>query len=209
MVNNKTMNNNIDSVDFSLKERILKLLIENKEPQTILQISGKLKADYKNTFQAVNKIYPDLIFKNKIGSLNLVEIKSASSPDIYSLENKRARQFLNANKKLSLIKKDIESLNYPFLVALVFGSVVKKTETEKSDIDICIISDNKLKTEELISKLGLLPMNLEIHDFTAREFESMLEKKENNLASEIIKNNVILYGIENYYNLISKWMKKE
>jgi len=37
----------------------------------------------------------------------------------------------------------------------------------------------------------------------------MLNKKELNLAKEIIKNNIILYGIENYYNLISKWTKKE
>ena len=94
-------------------------------------------------------------------------------------------------------------------IVLAFGSIVKKTNIQKSDIDICIISDNKLKTQELISKLGLLPLKLEIQNFSVKEFESMLEKKQNNLASEIIKNNVILYGVENYYNLISKWMKKE
>jgi hypothetical protein len=37
----------------------------------------------------------------------------------------------------------------------------------------------------------------------------MIEKKQNNLGQEIVKNNVILYGIENYYNLIAPWMKKE
>jgi len=47
--------------------------------------------------------------------------------------------------------------------------------------------------QELISKLKLLPLNIEIHDFLIKEFELMLEKKENNLANEIIKNNVILY----------------
>ena len=194
--------------NLSLKEKILKLLIENKNPETILQIAEKLKADYKNTFQAVNKLYPDLIYKNKTGSINLIEIKLIPSPEIYSIEDKRTKQFLHKNKRLCLIKKDIESLNYPFFIILAFGSVVKETNTEKSDIDICIISDNKLKTQELISKLKLLPLNIEIHDFLIKEFELMLEKKENNLANEIIKNNVILYGVENYYNLASKWMKK-
>ena len=52
-------------------------------------------------------------------------------------------------------------------------------------------------------------MPLEIQDFNVKEFESMLDKKENNLAKEIIKNNIVLFGTENYYNLISKWMKKE
>ena len=32
----------------------------------------------------------------------------------------------------------------------------------------------------------------------------MIEKKQNNLGHEIIKNNIILYGVENYYNLIEK-----
>ena len=41
------------------------------------------------------------------------------------------------------------------------------------------------------------------------EFESMLKTKENNVGKEIVKNNIILYGVENYYNLISRWMKKE
>lgn len=206
MVNNKIMPN---SLNLSLKERILKLLIENKSPKTILQIAESLKVDYKNTFQAVNKLYPDLIYKNKTGSINLIEIKLAPSSEIYSLEGKRTKQFLHKNTKLSLIKKDIESLNYPFLIALAFGSIVKNTNTEKSDIDICILSDNQSKAQELISKLGLLPINLEIQSFSIKEFESMLEKKQNNLANEIIKNNVILYGIDNYYHLISKWMKKE
>ena len=58
--------------------------------------------------------------------------------------------------------------------------------------------------------LNLLSLKLEIQEFTTKEFISMIEKKkkQNNLGNEIIKSNIILYGIENYYNLISKWMKK-
>jgi predicted nucleotidyltransferase len=206
MVNNKIVNK---TLSLSLKEKILKLLIENKNPRTILQIAENLKVDYKNTFQAVNKLYPDLIYKDKMGNLNIVEIKLTPSPEIYSVEDKRAKQFLHENKELFLIRKDIESLNYPFFIVLTFGSIVKKTNTKKSDIDVCIISDNKLKTHELMSKLRLLPLNLEMHNFSVSEFEAMLGKKENNLANEIIKNNIILFGIDNYYNLVSKWMKKE
>lgn len=58
-------------------------------------------------------------------------------------------------------------------------------------------------------KLNLLSLRLEIHEFTTNEFISMIEKTQNNLGHEIIKKNIILYGIENYYNLISKWTKKE
>lgn len=196
-------------INFSLKEKILKLLIEAKNPFTIKQIAENLKADYKNTFLAINKLYPDIIYKNKIGNSNVIEIKLAPNKDIFLLEEKRTSQFLQENKNLILIKKDVESLNYPFFIVLVFGSYAKKTNTIHSDIDICIISDNVSKTKELISKFHLLPLKLEIHDFNFMEFESMMEKKQKNIAYEIIKNNIILYGIDNYYNLISKWMKKD
>jgi hypothetical protein len=37
----------------------------------------------------------------------------------------------------------------------------------------------------------------------------MLKTKEKNVGKEIVKNNIILCGIENYYRLIQPWMKKE
>ena len=108
-----------------------------------------------------------------------------------------------------MVKEDVTSLNYPFLIVLIFGSYIKGTKTDKSDIDLCIISDDKIKSNKLIEKLSLLPFNIEIQNFTVEEFEAMLKIKENNVGKEIIKNNILLFGIENYYNLISKWMKKE
>src|SRR3989338_7363629 len=107
------------------------------------------------------------------------------------------------NKQLELVKHDIENINYPFLIVLIFGSYVKKTQAKNSDIDLCIICDHKEKTKELI------PLKLELHSFTTNEFDSMLKTKEENVGKEIVKNNLILYGIEGYYNLISRWMKKE
>lgn len=200
---------NRGKIKYSFREKILKFLLENKQKWSILEIANKLQKDYKNTFQAIDKLYPDLIYKEKKGSMNLIEIKLTPNTILYSVEEKRTKEFLEENKKLKLIKEDIEKINYPFFIVLLFGSVAKKTATEKSDIDICIISDNKEKTNELISKLKLLPYPIEIQDFKISEFESMLNKKEGNVAKEIIKNNIILYGIENYYNLISRWMKNE
>jgi predicted nucleotidyltransferase len=189
------------------KEKLLKYLIENKEPHSILEASGAIVVDYKNTYNTIKNFSPDILSKNKLGNTTLIEIKLSPNPEVLSIEHKRAGMFLSENKKLELIKKDAELVGYPFMILLIFGSYVKKNKTEKSDIDLCIISDNKIKTEELISKLRLLPLNLEIHDFNVKEFESMLELKKENIAKEIIKNNVILYGIENYYNLIAKSRK--
>lgn len=196
-------------INFSLKEKILKFLIENKDKKySIREISQNLNTDYKNTFNSINSM-PDLVIKDKLGNTNLIKIKQSPNKEIFSVEYKRLKEFLEKHKQIKLINNDIISLNYPFFIVLIFGSYVKKTNSKKSDTDICIISDNKSKTDELTSKLRLLPLPLEIHDFSVKEFESMLMTKEKNLAHEIVKNNIILYGTENYYNLISKWMKKE
>lgn len=204
MVKNKN-----EKIKLSVKEKLLKYLIENKNPQSIMNLSGSTLIDYKNTYNVVNDLQSSIISKEKIGNTNLIKIKLAPNQEIFSVESKRTSQFLRENRKLELAKKDIENLNYPFFIVLVFGSYVKKTKTEKSDIDICIICDNKEKIKEIISKLELLPLKLEIHTFTTNEFESMLKTKEENVGKEIVKNNIILYGTENYYNLISKWMRKE
>ena len=197
-------------VNYTLKQKILKFLIENNEfPHSIMEISRGLNADYKNTSQALTKINSKNYSKMKRGNSYLIEFSQNNNLETLSIEEKRTEEFLTKNPKLKVVKKYIEELNYPFLIVLVFGSYVKKTKTKNSDIDICIILDNKIKFIELHEKLNLLSLNLEIQKFTFKEFISMIEKKQNNLGNEIIKNNIILYGKENYYNLISKWTKKE
>jgi len=197
-------------VKYTLKEKILKFLIENKEsPHPIMEISKKLKADYKNTYNIINELSLKIISREKIGNTSPIKINLKISREIYNLEEKRTGEFLSKNPKLRLIQRDIEEIGYPFMIVLIFGSYVKKTKTKNSDVDICIISDSKEKTKRLIQSLNLLSLNLEIHEFTTNEFISMIEKTQNNLGHEIVKSNIILYSIENYYNLISKWMKKE
>mgnify|MGYP001617314966 FL=1 len=198
-----------EEIKLSPKERVVKYLIENKKPQSIMTVSGAIVLDYKNTYNIVNELQPEIISKEKIGNTNLIKLNLVPNQQIYSVENKRTEQFLSKHPTLKVVKKYIEELNYPFFIVLVFGSYVKNTKTENSDIDICIISDNKDKTNELQEKLNLLSLKLEIHEFTTKEFISMLEKNKNNLGHEIVKSNIILYGAENYYNLISKWTNKE
>ena len=210
MVKNKTTGKRpMGGIKLSQEEKVLKHLIENKNPQSIMTASGAIVLDYKNTYNIVKGLQPEIISKEKIGNTNLIKLNLVPNRKINSVENKRTEEFLLKYPKLKIVKTYSEELNYPFLIVLVYGSYVKKTNTGSSDIDVCIISDNKEVIKELQEKLELLSLKIEIHDFTSKEFISMIEKSQNNLGHEIVKNNVILYGIENYYNLISRWMKKE
>ena len=197
------------SIKLKPKEKLIKYLIEHKEPQSIMTASGAIVMDYKNTYNIVNEFQPTIINKQKIGNTNLIKLNLVPNQEIYNVENKRTQEFLSKNPKLILIQKDLEETGYPFMIVLIFGSYVKNTKMKDSDIDICIISDNKEKSKELINKLKLLSLKFEVQEFTTYEFVSMIEKTQNNLGREIVKNNILFYGTENYYNLISKWMKKE
>lgn len=201
------VNKSIDN--FSPKERIIRQLIENKNPQSIRTISEATLIDYKNAYNLISELKQKVISKEKIGNTSLIKLKLIPNADIYSAEIKRTNEFLLKNPKLRIVQNYIQELSYPFFIVLVFGSYVKNTKIASSDIDICIIADNSEKIKELMSRLNTLSIKLEIHEFTTNEFISMIEKSQNNLGHEIIKNNIILYGIENYYNLITKWMNKE
>ncbi len=192
------------------KEKLIKNLIEDKEPRSILSLSSSAVVDYKNTYNLVNQLQASgAIVKEVTGNTNFIKLNLSPNQEIYSVENKRTKEFLSKNPKLKLIQEDIEEIGYPFTIVLIFGSYVKKTNISSSDMDLCIISDNKEKTKKLIQLLNRSSLKLEIQEFTTDEFISMIEKTQNNLGHEIVKNNILLYGIENYYNLISKWMKKE
>ena len=180
----------------TLKQKILKFLIENKENHSILEISKKLRVDYKNTFQAIKNLEPGTHSKKRQGNSQLVSFGFEFGPEVLAVEEKRKEDFLKNNPKLKLIKHEINEEKYPFMIVLAFGSFAKGKNTPSSDLDICIISDNKKKTRELSEKLDLLTLKIDIHNFTTGEFISMIEKKENNLGNEIIKSNIILYGIE-------------
>ena len=96
------------------KEKILKYLIENKNPQSVRAISGATLLDYKNTYNIVNDLQPSIISKEKIGNINLIKLNPSPSQEIYSVEKKRTEEFMSKNPELKIVKKYIEELNYPF-----------------------------------------------------------------------------------------------
>src|SRR3989338_9621107 len=145
----KLKNEGKASIKLKPKEKIIKSLIENKNPQSIMALSGATILDYKNTYNIVDEL-AGIVSKEKIGNTNLIKINLVPNQEIYNVENKRTQEFLSKNPKLRLIQNDIEEIGYPFMIVLIFGSYVKNTKTEGSDIDICIISDIKEKTKKLI-----------------------------------------------------------
>ena len=134
-----------------------------------------------------------------------MEINKAIHPIIFEAEYARQKEVLknkNILVMLNQIKKDVGSALY---ILLLFGSHAKKTQTRSSDIDIMFIAPDGVeeKFEKNVSQIIRL-MPLPIHNiiFSESQFLDMINAKEFNVGKEAVKNSIILYGIENYYEMI-------
>lgn len=181
----------------NIRLRILKLLINNKSDEfSINQIASILKKDYKNTYEAVHSL-SDSVNMNKKGNSCFVSFKAVLTKEVYEAELLRQQEIIQ-NKDIKLVFNDLRHIDNPLFIAVVFGSYAKKASTKKSDIDLCLIHNNK----KLFSRLSLFPFNIEVHDFTPEEFISMLMTKQFNVGNEIYNDGVVLHNIESYYQLI-------
>ena len=177
---------------------ILKLLIENKDTEySIREISKLLKKDYKNTYDAVQKILGSVVLTKK-GNASYLKFKPLLTDQIYLVERYR---YSALSEKLSLIKKDLNSISNPFFIAIVFGSYAKSTASSNSDIDICLLYDSKTKIKSIIDLLLINP-KVELHLFHYSEFLRMIDSKTFNVGHEILNHGIILNNIEGYYRVI-------
>lgn len=183
--------------------KILKYLIEhNSQKFTIREISKNLNIDYKNTYTCVQRLEnSNNITKEKIGNTFQIQSSNRLNSNTFEVEAIR-REELFENKDFKLIYNKIKKLDNPFVIVLLFGSFTKKINSKTSDIDLCVICNEEKTIKKLNETLSVLPMHIDLNEFSTDEFRSMITTNKSNVGKEIIKHNIILYGIENYYNLI-------
>lgn len=186
-----------------LSESILSMLIENKEKEfNIREISLALHKDYKNTYLAVKSI-KDSVESKKKGKSTYISFRSVLTDKIFKVEYMRNQ---NISATIPLLCKDLDSIENPFLVAVLFGSYAKGTYRKNSDIDLCIIYDNEDEAKVVQRKLSVHP-RIELHLFHYSEFIRMLDSKRFNVAHEIAGHGIVLKNIESFYGLL-RWMKQ-
>ncbi|MBI2130711.1 nucleotidyltransferase domain-containing protein [Candidatus Woesearchaeota archaeon] len=103
---------------------------------------------------------------------------------------------------LGSFKRAIKSKLY---VLLLFGSYAKKTQTKSSDIDLMFICADGLEDafEKNVNRIASsMPLSLHHLVFSESQFVEMINAKESSVGQEALKNNVILYGIEQYYEMV-------
>lgn len=188
----------------STTDKLLKLLLSNKREEfTIRALSKKTEIDYKTVYLVVQDLVKnDVVNAKKVGQTVLCSInKSKFNADIFRAELNRREELLR-NKDLSVLHSYFKDIKEPFFILLLFGSYASGKQRKKSDIDLMLIADNDEVKRKIESKLSLIPLDIHLLHFTSGEFLSMLKTTEFNVGREAFYNNIVLYGIEDYYRLV-------
>ena len=183
--------------------KILKILIEHREPLTIRALAIKVGSDYKIIHTAVKLLLKkDLVIEKRVGSAIEIVISNKFSKEIFEAEFERRETFLRDKRFSAMIhhiKRNIGTKNF---ILLLFGSYAKRNQTKNSDIDLMFIVPTEEYEKKIESILSSIPLPIQSHVFTERQFIKMKNIKEFNVGNEAIKHNIILYGIEQYYELL-------
>ena len=112
---------------------------------------------------------------------------------------------------LSVIEKIKNKIPTKFFSLLIMGSYAKKTQTKKSDLDMCIIVDDEINPKKILAEISqeseLSIPSVQVFVFTRKEFLQMLTENEENYGKEAVRHNFILYGGSPYYAILSEAIK--
>jgi len=184
--------------------RILKFLLSNKTKEfTIRAISKQVSVDYKTIYLNVQQLIDEnIIISKRAGQTVLCSISQKKfNQDILDAEFSRRADLLR-NKNIYALFNRIKEVKSPFFILLVFGSCASGKTRKESDIDIMLIADEQNVIKEINDIISTIPLKIHLADFSSKEFLSMLKTTEFNVGKETFNNNVILFGIEDYYKLI-------
>ena len=186
----------------STKDKILKLLLSSKEEEfSIRSISRKTSIDYKSAYISVMQLVKSkAVSSRKIGQAVLCRINKFNT-DIFRAETIRRKELLE-RKQFYVLHDYFKDIKEPFFILLLFGSYASGSQRRGSDIDLMLIADNEDIRKKAKEAVSLIPLDIHLADFNSIEFLSMLKTTEFNVGKEAMKNNIILFGIEDYYRLV-------
>jgi|SRR3989344_1750059 len=184
-----------------IKQKILRFLIENKEKDfSINEISKRLKIDYKLIHTNVKKLEKDRTIKIvDLGNMKRCTFSYLFNSEVFATEYQRREDFLK-DRNFLVLHNRFEQVNGQFIM-LLFGSYAKGTAKKHSDIDLLLISDEVIH-KKIESEVNLIPLKIHLTAITYEDFVEMLKSKEQTVVTETIKNNLILFGIEDYYRIL-------
>ncbi len=152
-----------------------------------------------------------VVTKEKEANLVKFKLKESKKTEAY-LRQGHTEKFLALPGKVKIAITDfLNELEIRPLIALIFGSYAKGSYTKESDIDILLVFqkvDNGRSIENIAKRINartntkISPVYVEY-----KNFEKNLLDKRHDFSKEIRQNVIVMLGIENYYNLLWRFLK--
>jgi predicted nucleotidyltransferase len=147
----------------------------------------------------------DLFRINKKGNIKLVSLNlkdQITKSYLIISERKNTEIILRKDKKLGVLIKEIPKGNFS---VLLFGSRASGRQRKDNDYDIIVISEKGDKIIDFNSIENLYDVEINPINIRRKEFEEMIKETKHNLSDEVIRNHIILYGEEYFWNIIWRY----
>ena len=193
-------------------EKIRLMEVWRKNPFRESSIAEIMKASNKKTKTWVFNTLK-LLVKN-----NILKSKRKANLDIYSLNvgnpiTFQLLQYLEAQEnldfsKINIVSEIVEKVPVKNYSLVVFGSYTENKQTKNSDLDICILIENKDVEKRIKPYFNDIKLNHSIkideHYITFEDFVKMLLRDEENLGKQIYIKHKLFYNPDIYYQLIKE-----
>lgn len=192
---------------------VLKLYFRDlRKSFTIHGLSKRLDHSYSYIYKIVHQMVRQGLLKmNQAGKAKLCFI-NINSPNIINylsiISNEETNKIPQtiSSKLNELISKILSSTKSNIHSVVLFGSYTKGKETSKSDIDLLIIVPKKEEYDSIIHKEAnswemrySKELNLVISE--PLMWQGMIKDEKVNVAKEILKDGIPLYGAQKYWEL--------
>ncbi len=172
-------------IDFEIILILLRESLHGRAIAKLLDTSLSSLQNHLSYLESVNILDAKIIGKNKQYSIKKTLY---ARKYVYNAENYKLLKFLSQNNTLEPLLISIISQTDKMII--LFGSYAKFSAKKDSDIDIFVDAENK----DLKKELEYLDTRISVK-LGGFDVNSLLIK-------EIIKNHIILQGVESYYDRI-------
>lgn len=203
--------NSIIKMPTRTQEQIMAFLMGNPEEELAIRgIAKRLGKSYTLIYNNIADLEKKgIIKKQDIPPAQIVTLnRFAPAEVLIDTEFRRKREFLQKHPWIMVMLEDIlAAAKNHFFILLVFGSYAKGTQTPKSDIDLLVIVQNKKDIKEIEDAMyktyTKIKKGLNFADIN--DFRGMIRNTDElNIGNEARKYHIILYGIEEYYQMIKR-----
>jgi len=190
--------------------KLLKVLLEDPLHEfREIELISKAKTGKGSASNLINELVKEqVILEKRIGKAKIIclNMQSRAIFLIKNLFDQEKLNYLSESKLASmLLFADLAKKRSELL--LVFGSCIARTATEKSDIDILMVSNNLGKIEKERKKIEeLFGERFNLHSYTKNEIKNKI--KSDIFTQNALLNGVLLYGYDLAIELFSSIKKK-